>query len=120
MSHTPGPWEIVPGNEWPTDIGTPEGEYENGKKRYWNVASVNRWRDEWIANRRLIAAAPDLLEALQALVRGLFDGPGQSDAAMLVAKAHTAIAKATGHDMTLEQMAAALITKNPQNNPMNF
>lgn len=43
----------------------------------------------------LIAAAPDMLKVLQALVRGLVDGPDQSDAAMLVTNASAAIAKAT-------------------------
>jgi hypothetical protein len=45
---------------------------------------------------RLIAAAPDLLAALQGLLRGIFDGPDDADAATLVAKARAAIAKATG------------------------
>lgn len=65
--HTPGPWEIVTGDEWTTDIGTPEGEYEDGRKRHWNIASVNKLRDEWEANRRLIAAAPEMLAVLQEL-----------------------------------------------------
>src|SRR3546814_7145213 len=53
--------EVVQGDEWTTDIGTPEGEYEDGRKRHWIVASVNRRRDEWEANRQLIAAAVNLL-----------------------------------------------------------
>jgi len=44
---------------------------------------------------RLIAAAPDLLAALQGLLRGIFDGPDEANAAMLVAKARDAINKAT-------------------------
>lgn len=46
------------------------------------------------ANARLIAAAPDLLEACRILVAGLchFDGPTLGD----VEKAEAAIAKATG------------------------
>lgn len=60
---TPGEWEVVPGDDWTTDIGTPEGEYEDGRKRHWNVASVNRRRDEWEANRALIAAAVNYLRA---------------------------------------------------------
>lgn len=47
---------------------------------------------------RLIAAAPDLLEALQGLLRGIFDGPDEANAAMLIAKARDAINKATGED----------------------
>lgn len=45
---------------------------------------------------RLIAAAPDLLAALQGLLRGIFDGPDEANAAMLVAKARDAVNKATG------------------------
>ena len=64
IKHTPGPWEIVPGDEWTTDVGTPGGEYDDGRRRHWNIASVNKRRDEWKANRRLIAAAPDMLDVL--------------------------------------------------------
>jgi hypothetical protein len=91
-AHTPGPWEVVQGDEWTTDIGTPEGEYEDGRKRHWNVASVNRRRDEWEANRRLIAAAPDLLWALQSLL--IANTANDEHAAVLLA--NDAIAKATG------------------------
>lgn len=48
------------------------------------------------ANARLIAAAPDLLAALQGLLKGIFDGPDEANAAMLVAKARDAVNKATG------------------------
>lgn len=47
----------------------------------------------------LIAAAPDLLEALQGLLRGIFDGPDEANAAMLVAKARDAVNKATGEEI---------------------
>lgn len=59
--HTKGPWVIVRGDEWTTDIATVEGELPDGRPAHWNVASVNKQRDEWEHNRRLIAAAPDLL-----------------------------------------------------------
>ena len=45
---------------------------------------------------RLIAAAPDLLAALQGLLRGIANGPDEANAAMLVAKARDAVNKATG------------------------
>ena len=41
-------------------------------------------------------AAPELLAALQGMLRGIFDGPDDASAAMLVAKARAAIAKAKG------------------------
>lgn len=91
---TPGPWEIVPGDEWTTDVGTPEGEYEDGRKRHWNVLSVNRRRDEWETNRALIVAAvnalPELLDELDRLrkdaerYRWLRDRMFMSDAIQMV------------------------------------
>jgi hypothetical protein len=45
---------------------------------------------------RLIAAAPDLLAAMQGLLRGIFDGPDEANEAMLIAKARDAVNKATG------------------------
>lgn len=81
--HTPGPWI----HEGHGDItGT-----ENGRK--YDVACVYlripAGRQD--ANARLIAAAPDLLEALRMmLTEAVFDGTTGTDAA------RAAIAKATG------------------------
>ena len=69
MKHTPGPWLIRKGDEWTHDIVTIDGEMPDGTPSYWNVASANHLRDEVKANVRLIAAAPDLLAALEALCR---------------------------------------------------
>ncbi len=91
--HTPGPWVIVRGDEWTTDVATVEGELPDGRPAHWNVASVNKRRDEWEQNRLLITAAPELLEAAIAFVAP-FDGievVQDSD----IAKARAAIAKAT-------------------------
>lgn len=51
---------------------------------------------ELMQQARLIAAAPELLAALQGLLRGIFDGPDEANAAMLIAKARDAVNKATG------------------------
>lgn len=59
--HTAGPWHVVEGDEWTSDIAT--GEPNTMLVR--TVASVNNRRDEAKANKHLIAAAPDLLEALE-------------------------------------------------------
>ena len=48
--------------------------------------------------RRLHAVNQELLEALRLLLRGICDGPDDSDAAMLVSKARAAIANATGEE----------------------
>lgn len=69
MSHTPGPWRFEPG-KW----NTPEHEQgghsrgsivnidENGDVGYYIARIDNADGEEY--NARLIAAAPDLLEAL--------------------------------------------------------
>ena len=60
MNHTPGPWHYDPDGEvWATRV--------NGQ----DVTICPEWlwarsvRDEGMANARLIAAAPELLEALE-------------------------------------------------------
>jgi hypothetical protein len=70
---TPGPWLLIrqcgkDGSAIATQEPAPETMLE---PNYWTVASVNTQRDEWRANARLIAAAPDLLEALKECVVAL-------------------------------------------------
>ena len=48
--------------------------------------------------RRLHEVNQELLGALRLLLRGICDGPDDSDAAMLVSKARAAIANATGEE----------------------
>lgn len=81
--HTPGPWIITKGDEWTDCIHT-----ETEKQGIWTVASVNKRRYEFEANRRLIAAAPELLAALIDMVDGYSMGGAE--------RARAAIAKATG------------------------
>lgn len=84
--HTPGPWSadfhpgepitaaIQPGrrqDEW--RINPPVGDMSNGVSIVASVHGPNMAR-----NARLIAAAPDLLEALQGLV-AMTEGKGQTD-----------------------------------------
>jgi hypothetical protein len=83
--HTPGPWryDYAPGfcGELLAANGTTLAEFVSEPSE---------------ANARLIAAAPELLEALQGLLRGIANGPDEANAAMLVAKARDAVNKATG------------------------
>jgi hypothetical protein len=58
--HTPGPWNYAHGS---TDLLTHDGD----DVAYVDTAIPNRSKSEQLANARLIAAAPDLLEALQIL-----------------------------------------------------
>jgi hypothetical protein len=60
MKHTPGPWKILPGNE--RCIG---GTVISGANDY-RVATATRTPEEY-ANAHLIAAAPDLVGALEDL-----------------------------------------------------
>ncbi len=87
--HTPGPWIY---QEWGRLI------LDSGKgSSQLQVATValNTRRDEGTANARLIASAPDLLEALEAMraAAEMEDWDGRSSAYALAEKA---IAKATG------------------------
>ncbi|MBV7502068.1 hypothetical protein [Achromobacter sp. ACM05] len=83
-THTPGPWHLSAAKDciWHQD---------HGRVCTWpNHAQV--WN--WEANARLIAAAPDLLDALAALI-GCIDH-GSDDPASKLDAARAAIAKATG------------------------
>lgn len=85
--HTPGPWNVVP---------VFAGYAINGYRIYAgdeNVArthAVDEGYDE--ANAALISAAPDLLEALVAVLNYCVDDEGQPT----IATARAAIAKALG------------------------
>ena len=90
--HTAGPWK----HECDGDITGIENDPENGCVGPVDIASVYLrtvpGRTE--ANARLIAAAPEMLEALHLLVAGI-EG-GVSETFIPLKKARAAIAKATG------------------------
>jgi hypothetical protein len=98
--HTPGPWRIVRTSDYTsdpedTDIQSIEGA--NGDSVYFTDSGYYRPRE---ADARLIAAAPDLLEAL----RGVLDHfdpyatPGYEENEQAYEAARDAIRKATGED----------------------
>jgi hypothetical protein len=65
MTHTPGPWEPMP---YPANCGKDyEGKWwvrgPAGAEGFTSVADLARYGPEAEANARLIAAAPELLEA---------------------------------------------------------
>ena len=80
LKHTPGPWELVPPNHWYIGSGwgvrakTPEGPGwpTPSATGYYAMCTPPPHGKEKVreqeANARLIAAAPDLLEALKSLV----------------------------------------------------
>ena len=92
--HTPGPWSLSPAEDGV--IEAQDGEDFICVAVAGNPEAACRQRD--LANARLIAAAPDLLEALRNLVGGIdasARGAVLRDAREMIA-ARAAIAKATG------------------------
>lgn len=102
MKHTPGPWNIAGGNaNERTDVIKTGPGY---------VSHIARLHDQWICdehggtafdNARLIAAAPEMLEALidaEFLMRksGQVAGPMQDSYNRAAADMRTIIAKAEG------------------------
>ncbi len=83
--HTPGPWTIKPYKSWDKRILLPEPSI------YVDNDDVDQ--DEASANARLIAAAPDLLAALEDAF--VFIGTSPHDPALLL-RTRAAIAKAKG------------------------
>lgn len=100
--HTPGPWTVLP-EEADKDYLRIRGTRLGGRYkvanvhhlRYEGVHAVVRERDdaESMANARLIAAAPELLEALVDVMFRHVQFDNKSEYAN---KARAAIAKATG------------------------
>lgn len=85
--HTPGSWhttKVIEDDERVFNICAPNG---------CPVAVARRCGPEDAHNARLIAAAPELLEALQAFVRYAEDC---NDDSLELDRAHAAIAKAIG------------------------
>jgi len=101
--HTPGPW-VVPDQTWRRSLTVEVGGKElvqcpgsGGAMSYTETICTLNWSrtPEWDANARLIAAAPDLLEALEALVEQDFGAKGWNDTCERAAlHARAAIAKA--------------------------
>ncbi|HZX80492.1 MAG TPA: hypothetical protein VFE72_06035 [Lysobacter sp.] len=93
-AHTPGPWAVceTPANEY-WRVGETIGYAVPCGQRICDVALINRE-----ANARLIAAAPDLLEALQKALPLLARDAHAPDLEWDIAEsaAFAAIAKATG------------------------
>lgn len=105
QKHTQGPWtlETVPTacgicykiGPFPPKPGTSR---ENYACVYSDYPGNGPHDEEMLANARLIAAAPELLKALQSIVASLaeHDDEGMIEHAEQMIAARTAIAKATG------------------------
>lgn len=99
-THTPGPWKAARASNRENDenhwLVTADSPHVDGGIQ--TVASINGpWKaGNYAANARLIAAAPELLAALQAILARV-DRPGGTIASIRgedIAQARSAIAKA--------------------------
>jgi len=100
--HTPGPWQVLP-EECDKPYIRIRGTVLGGRYKIANVITPSyegvheREAVETRANARLIAAAPELLEALKAFVADWSDDTGMSSPSYeSVRLAREAIAKAEG------------------------
>jgi hypothetical protein len=80
--HTPGPWHTA------GDQGVQIRSQRDQIAKVWTMRG-----NEWKANARLIAAAPELLEALKDMI--VLQAGTSSDPVETLRKARAAIAKAT-------------------------
>ena len=93
--HTPGPWTAQPRKSNFIDVCHDQRDTKGAiTLSLCKVQSRDSWIDESHANARLIAAAPELLEALQNLLKVHEGIGGTKYHAGDIARA--AIAKATG------------------------
>ena len=83
--HTPGPWTV-----------TPDSFVMAGSRPSIGVARIITHAKEFVANGRLIAAAPELLEALANALKSLDTDGAASATASLRTLGRAAIAKAEG------------------------
>lgn len=75
--HTPGPWTVERDGQGNIVIGAPK---PNDDARYLWIAEVTPSNNgEHEANARLIAAAPEMLEALRNAFASWFDNPRNFD-----------------------------------------
>lgn len=88
---TPGPWRVSEKRGDLIDIRHENNEPGAMSLNLAQVVARQSWLKEAEANARLIAAAPELLEALQMIMNGDFYMPKESADA-----ARAAIAKAKG------------------------
>jgi len=95
MTHTPGPWIWAD-----LDRGLYGAGPDNAVLQYYAYEGMHlsgKTEEEQKANRDLIAAAPDMLEALKAIQKiGVLNPTNSPAVHKYIADMNTAIAKATG------------------------
>ena len=107
-THTPGPWKVMAcpdhGGKHPyhdsryivTEGAQVDWNHDNTEWALESGICLCTMRDVHPANARLIAAAPELLEALEALLEQADLGEVDEETALVVEQARAAIAKANG------------------------
>jgi len=97
-AHTPGPWLISYKHEDGTKIAIDDAHGIDGERNYDLVTVEHGDPDELLANAHLVAAAPELLKALQDVIGWVPGGSAwhTDAAAKSVERARAVIAKATG------------------------
>lgn len=90
--HTPGPWIARPAS---VDTGMEGYVFVYCPKDYLICGPVNN-RPDGLDNARLIAAAPELLEAAQAMLAVCYDLERNDETLAAVKKTMKAVFKATG------------------------
>jgi len=104
-NHTPGPWTIAGVSGNPHEGHVIESDSADGRTIAWTCNSLDNNGEECIsqediANARLIASAPELLQALENLVASIENVDFSSHAGVYDqipwAQAEAAIAKAKG------------------------
>jgi hypothetical protein len=89
-THTPGPWHVGAGNgEGSIFANNGRTRLEIGGTTLYPIAQITRgWNEaEDEANARLIAAAPEMLEALQSLTHPMASDEDLQNALAVIAKA---------------------------------
>ena len=92
--HTPGPWIVCDGNDLDPFVVMEDGPRVPARGAVASVVYGDRNLSEATENARLIAAAPDLLEAAAASLAAIADGEPEFVEMYLRA----AIEKATGRE----------------------
>ena len=99
--HTKGPWAVWPmGDLWAVTCTGVDKTHPNEGMHVAHVSMPNEQHQQWIPQRladaRLIAAAPELLEALEAVFAVIEDSHIAGTEYSPLEKARAAIAKAKG------------------------
>jgi len=96
--HTAGPWQVVEHSWCETSISAPNFDHGICCLDINHATEESQAADEALmaANARLIAAAPDLLEALQLMLEQFTKTPSTLKDSEARIKAHAALSRATG------------------------